>query len=132
VNKEKNAAREQAIQIKTRAAKNANKLARTKERQLFRKKQKRQVDEETERHRRIQDSCKFYKRKNEVIRPFKPQVVMCRAKNWELLTNKNQELAIWKEHFEEKTTLPLPNREGMLKYLKNNKAAGADFIAAKL
>jgi hypothetical protein len=26
---------------------------------------------------------------------------MCRAKNRELLTNKNQVLATWKEHFEE-------------------------------
>jgi hypothetical protein len=32
---------------------------------------------------------------------FKPQVAMCRAKNGELLTNKNQVLARWKEHFEE-------------------------------
>jgi hypothetical protein len=40
VNEEKNAARERAIQIKTRQAKNAYKLARTKERRLFRKKGK--------------------------------------------------------------------------------------------
>jgi hypothetical protein len=37
---EKNAARERAIQIKTRGVKNAYKLARTKERRLFRKKGK--------------------------------------------------------------------------------------------
>jgi hypothetical protein len=72
---------------------------------------------------------------------------MCRAKNGELLTNKNQVLARWKEHFEEnlnegseskQPTRPvdlrddgvdfdLPSREGIkraLKYLKNNKAAG--------
>jgi hypothetical protein len=36
VNEEKNAARERAIQIKTRGTKNAYKLARTKERRLFR------------------------------------------------------------------------------------------------
>jgi hypothetical protein len=35
---EKNAARERAIQAKTRGAKNAYKLTRTKERRLFRKK----------------------------------------------------------------------------------------------
>jgi hypothetical protein len=40
VHEEKNAARERAIQIKTRVAKNAYKLARTKERRLFRKKGK--------------------------------------------------------------------------------------------
>jgi hypothetical protein len=40
VNEEKNAARERAIQIKTRGAKNAYKLVRTKERRLFRKKSK--------------------------------------------------------------------------------------------
>jgi hypothetical protein len=50
---EKNAARERPIQTKTRGAKNAYKLARTKERRLFRKKT-RQLDEkaliEIERH----------------------------------------------------------------------------------
>jgi hypothetical protein len=152
----KNAVRERAIQIKTRGVKNAYKLARTKERRLFRKKA-RQLDEEAlieiERHRRIQDSRKFYKRLNDVRRPFEPQVVMCRAKNGELLTNKNQVLARWEEHFEEhlnegseseQPTRPvdlrddgvdidLPSRdeiEGALKYLKNNKAAGVDSIAA--
>jgi hypothetical protein len=39
VNKKKNAARERAIQYNTRGAKNAYKLARAKERSLFRKKQ---------------------------------------------------------------------------------------------
>jgi hypothetical protein len=39
VNEEGNAARERAIQIKTRGVKKAYKLARTKERRLFRKKQ---------------------------------------------------------------------------------------------
>jgi hypothetical protein len=37
VNEEKNTARERAIQTKTRGAKNAYKLARTRERRLFRK-----------------------------------------------------------------------------------------------
>jgi hypothetical protein len=45
VNEEKNAARERAIQIKTRGAKHAYKLARTKEMCLLRKKA-RQLDEE--------------------------------------------------------------------------------------
>jgi hypothetical protein len=45
VNKEKNAARERYIQTKTIGAKNVYKLARTKERRLFRKKA-RQLDEE--------------------------------------------------------------------------------------
>jgi ribonucleotide reductase alpha subunit len=87
------------IQIKTRGVKNAYKLARTKKRRLFSKKA-RQLDEEAlieiERHRSIQESRKFYKRLND-----KSQVAMCRAKNWELLTNKNKVLARWKEHFEE-------------------------------
>jgi hypothetical protein len=69
VNKEKYAARERAIQNNTRGAKNAYKLARTKERCLFRKKA-RQLDEEAlfeiQRHRSIQDSPKFYKRLNDV------------------------------------------------------------------
>jgi hypothetical protein len=80
VNEEKNTARERAIQIKTRGVKNAYKLDRTKERRLFRKKA-RQLDEEAlieiERHRSIQDSRKFYKRRNDVRRPFEPQVAMC-------------------------------------------------------
>jgi hypothetical protein len=71
---------------------------------LFRKKA-RQPDEEDlieiERHWSIQDSCKFYKRMNDVRRPFKPKVAMCRTKNDELFTNKNQVLVKWKEHFEE-------------------------------
>jgi hypothetical protein len=80
---------------------------------------------------------------------------MCRAKNGELLTNKNQVLARWKKHFEEhlnegseleQPTRPvdlrddgvdidLPSRgeiKGALKYLKNSKATGADSIAAEL
>jgi hypothetical protein len=62
---------------------------------------------------------------------------MCGAKNGELLTNKNQVLARWKEHFEEHlnegSESEQPTRpEGALKYLKNNKAAGADSIAAEL
>jgi hypothetical protein len=114
----------------------------TKERRLLRKKAR-------QRHRSIQDSRKFYKRPNDVRRPFEPQVAMCRAKNGELLTDKNQVLASWKEkeHSEEKhlnkgavseqptwpvdlrddgVDIDLPSREeieGALKYLKNNKAA---------
>jgi hypothetical protein len=87
VNEENNAARERAIRIKTRGVKNAYQLARTKKRRLFRKKQS--------------SSRKFYKRLNDGRRPFEPQVAICRAKNRELLTNKNQVLARWKEHFEE-------------------------------
>jgi hypothetical protein len=118
------------------------------------------VDEEAligiERHRSIQDSRKFYKRLNDVRRPFESQVAMCRAKNGELLTNKNQVLARWKEQFEEhlkkgaeseQPTCPVDLRdddgvdidlssreklEGALKYLKSNKAACADSIAAEL
>jgi hypothetical protein len=80
---------------------------------------------------------------NDVRRTFETQVAMCRAKNGELLTNKNQVLTRWNEHFEEhlnegseseQPTRPvdfrddgvdidLPSREeieGALKYLKNN------------
>jgi hypothetical protein len=104
----------------------------------------------------FQDSRKFYKRLNDIRLPFEPQVAMCRAKNLGLLTNKDQVLAKWKEHFEEhlnegsKTEQPtrpvglrdddgididLPSRdeiEGAVKYLKNNKAAGDDSITAEL
>jgi hypothetical protein len=83
MNEKKNAARERAIQMKIRGAKNAYKLAWTKERCLFRKKA-RQLDKEAlikiERHRSIQDSRKFYKRLNDVRRPFEQQLAMCRAK----------------------------------------------------
>jgi hypothetical protein len=80
---------------------------------------------------------------------------MSRAKNGELLSNKNQVLARWTEHFEEhlnegseseQQTRPvdlrddgvdidLPSRgeiERALKYLKNKKAAGADSTATEL
>jgi hypothetical protein len=81
-------------------------------------------------------------------------MAMCRAKNGELLTKKNQVLARWKKHFEEHLNegseseqptrpvdliddgvdidLTLIEIEGALKYLENNKAAGADSIAAEL
>jgi hypothetical protein len=154
VNEEKNAPWERAIQIKIRGAKNAYILARTKQRRLFRKKA-RQLDEdactEIERHRIIQDSRKFHKHLNDIRRPFEQQVTMCRAKIEELLSNKNQVLARWKEHFEEHLNevfnleqpthpvnlrddgvdIDLPSREEIeeaLKYLKNNK----DSIAAEL
>jgi hypothetical protein len=71
---------------------------------LFRKKA-RQLDEEAlieiEQYQSIQDSRKFYKRLNDVRRPFEQQVAMCRVKNGELLPNKNQVLVRWKEHLEE-------------------------------
>jgi hypothetical protein len=80
---------------------------------------------------------------------------MCRAKNRELLTSKNQVLARWKDHFEEhlnegsdseQPSRPVDLRddgidinlssreeiEGALKYLKSNKATSADSIAAEL
>jgi hypothetical protein len=125
---------------------------------LFRRK-KRQLEEEVlievERHRSIQDTRKFYKRLNDVRRPFETQVAMCRAKNGELLTKKDQVLSRWKEHFEQHLNdgagydrppdqvdlgddgveIDLPSREeieGALKYLKNNKAAGSDSISAEL
>jgi hypothetical protein len=115
------------------------------------RKKARQLDEEAsieiEEHRSIQGSRKFYKRLNDVRRPFEAQVDMCRTKNGELLTIKKQVLARWKEHFEEhlnegaeseQPTRPvdlkddgvdivLPSCEEIdkvLKYLKNNKAIG--------
>jgi hypothetical protein len=79
VNELKNATRERTIQIQTRGAKNAYILTLTNERPLFRK-NARQLDEEAsieiERHRSTQVSCKFYKRLNDVRRPFEPQVAM--------------------------------------------------------
>jgi hypothetical protein len=72
VNTAKNAAREQAIQIKTRDAKNAHKLAGTKERRLYRKNGRHeQALIEIEQHRSIQESRKSYKRlHDDVRRPF--------------------------------------------------------------
>jgi hypothetical protein len=154
VNEEKNAARERAIQIKTRGVKNSQELARTKKRRLFRKKA-RQLDEEALIKIERQDSRKFYKRLIDVKRPFKPKLAMSRTKNGELSTNKNQVLARWKEHFEEhlnegseseQPTRPVDLRDdgvdidllsreelkGAQKYLKKNKAVSADAIAAEL
>jgi hypothetical protein len=42
-----------------------------------------------------------YTRLNDVKRPFKALVAICRAKNGELLTNKDQVVSRWKEHFEQ-------------------------------
>jgi hypothetical protein len=78
---------------------------------------------------------------------------MCRAKNSELLTKKDLVLSRWKEHSEQHlkeargqpldqvdlrddgVEIDLPSREEIestLKYLKNNKAAGADSIVVEL
>jgi hypothetical protein len=54
---------------------------------------------------------------------------MCRAKNGELLTKKDQDLG------DDGVEIDLPNREeieGALKYLKNNGAAGSDSISDEL
>jgi hypothetical protein len=77
----------------TRGAKNA----RTKERRLFRK---RQGSSTRRLQSRLSDievfrTRKFYKRLKDVRRPFEPQVAKCRAKNGELLINKNQVLVKW-------------------------------------
>jgi hypothetical protein len=65
---------------------------------------------------------------------------MCRGKNEELLTNKKQVLARWKEHFEEhlnegseseQPTESWRNIKGA-EIPENNKADGANSIAAKL
>jgi hypothetical protein len=90
---------------------------------LFKEKS-RQLDKEVlidiERHTNIQDAHKFYKRLNDVKRPFKAKVAMCRAKNGELLTNKDQVLSRWKERFEQHL-----NKE-------EKRDAGVDSIAAEL
>jgi hypothetical protein len=93
VNAEKNTARERALQINTKEAKNAYKLARTKERRLFRKKEW-QFNQET-----LIDNEQHGL--NDVRRPFEPQVAMCQTNNNELLTDIDQVLATWKEHFQE-------------------------------
>jgi hypothetical protein len=103
VNEEKNACRANAIQRVTRATQETYRQARSIERNLFKKKS-RQLDWEAlieiERHKSIQDSRKFYKRLNDVERLFEAQVAICRAKNSERLTKKDQVLSRWKEHFE--------------------------------
>jgi hypothetical protein len=95
-NEEKNALKAIDTQGHTRTAYNNYKQAHTREKYLFRRK-KRQL----ERQRSIQDTLKFYKRLDDVRQPFEAQVVMCRAKNGELLTKKDQVLSRWKEHFEQ-------------------------------
>jgi hypothetical protein len=128
----------------------------TDKKEAFVQKKTRQLDEEAlieiERHRSIQNSSKFYKRLNDVRRPFEPQVAMCRAKNGELLANKDPVLARWKENFQEHlnegsgseqptrsvdlrddgVNIDLLRCEEIEGALKNNKAAGADSIADEL
>jgi hypothetical protein len=82
VNEEKNALKVLDTQRRTRTAYNNYKQARTRE-------EREEALIEVERHRSIQDTRKFYKRLNDVRRPFEAQVAMCRAKNGELLTKKD-------------------------------------------
>jgi hypothetical protein len=67
------------------------------EKHLFRK-QKGQLDDkaliEIEPHHSVQDSRKFYKRLNDIMKPFKPAVAMCRP-------TYRQVLSRWKEYFEQ-------------------------------
>jgi hypothetical protein len=76
---------------------------------LFKEKS-RQLDEEAsieiEQHRSIQNSCKFYNRLNDVKRLFEAQVGMCRAKNVELLTKKDQVMSRRREHEGEERDQP--------------------------
>jgi hypothetical protein len=65
VNEKKNAARERAIQNNTRWAKNAYKIARTKERRLFRNKA-RQLDEEDSNGEKNNKLMKFFKPAREI------------------------------------------------------------------
>jgi hypothetical protein len=63
--------------VECHPAKDKYRQARSEDRNLFKEKS-RQLDEEAsieiERHRSIQDLCKFYKRLNDVKRPFEAQV----------------------------------------------------------
>jgi hypothetical protein len=94
VNEEKNAARERRSQECLQSSPD-------KREAFIQKKGKAARRRDFQRNRSIQDSRKFYKRLNDVRRSFEPKVAICRAKNRELLTNKHQVLARWKEHFEE-------------------------------
>jgi hypothetical protein len=91
-----------------------------------------------------------------VRQPFEAQVAKCRANNGDLLTNNDQVLSRWNEHFDRhlnegvraggsRTNLvdlrdigieiDLPSRveiERATKYSKNNKAASSDSIAGKI
>jgi hypothetical protein len=108
---------------------------------------------EIERHRAIQDSRKFYKRLNDVRRLFKLRTTSgCVSSQERGAINQQKpsagemEKRLNKGSESEQPTRPvflrddgvdidLPSREeieGALKYLKNNKAAGVDSIAAEL
>jgi hypothetical protein len=90
-----------AIHRKTRAAKDKYRQAQSDERKLFKEKSRQHDKEaliEIERHRNIQDAHIFYKRLNDVKRPFK-------AKNGELLTKQaleriadQDQLMVFREH----------------------------------
>jgi hypothetical protein len=85
----------------------------------------------------------------EVFRPFEAQVAVFRAKNGEILTNRDQVLSRWKKHLNEEeecekppdqvdfrddgVEIYLPNREeieSVAKNIKNNEAPDSDSNAA--
>jgi hypothetical protein len=137
---------------------NEYRQSRKRKKHLFRKK-KAQLDDqaliEFERHLSVHDSRMFYKCLNDIRKPFKPAVAMCRAMNGQLLTNKDRVLSKWKKYFEQllnecSVEEPHPNQEpprqndvlidfpsrdeiaDAIKYLKDNKSAGSDSIASEL
>jgi hypothetical protein len=107
---------------------------RRKEKHLFRKK-KGQLDDqaliEIERHHSVQDSRKFYKLLNDTIKPFEPAVALIKTK----CCQDERSILSMKPHTNQGR--PIKNdviidlsSPDEIAYLKDNKAAGLDSIAA--
>ena len=100
---EKNEARVKKLTVNTRLAVEHYKTKRREEKRLHRRK-KREFQNRTlselERLRNVNDTRKFYKELNNQRRGFNPRINMCRALDGTLLTNKEDVLNRWREHFD--------------------------------
>jgi hypothetical protein len=97
-----------------------------------------QVLNEIEWHHSVQDSRKFYKRVNDTRKPFEPAIAMYWAtKSWLIKTKSCQEDLHTNQEspWENDSIIDLPGLDEIvkvIKYLKDNKAAVSDSVAAKL
>ena len=132
---------------------------RTEERRLFRRKKRekeRQLREEIEQCRNRNDTRKFFQNVKRQTEGFKPRVSFCRDPDGNLVTDTNEVLQVWKNHFfglltghdsnnpasgevfhipEDGVEEPPPSYDEVkpaIQRLKNHKAPGPDGLLAEL
>ncbi|XP_037930779.1 uncharacterized protein LOC119665622 [Teleopsis dalmanni] len=159
----KNAAYKRTLQsAATRTVHEQYREMRKVERCLFRRKkrdQERREREEIEVCRNRNDARKFYQKVNRLTQGFKPGASTCKDENGNLVTDTQNVLKVWKEHFSkllsgddninsaieempsvspienDDVEIPPPSHNEVrvaIQRLKNNKAAGADGLPAEL